>query len=534
VHSRREKVKYGKRQAAARPLSLHLRRRARDFTTAESQNLMKLTPLFSAGSKLSGSVPVLMILLLAASMLSAQTQGAAAAPSLEERLKQSETLIGAAGRHRSAVSMSGAAPALPAVAALGEKVGSPVALAAAPRSTQPEMAQTAAADHFIDNRSMACANVKDFGAKGDGQGDDTKAFVAALAARRAVCVPNGRYHVGTIDLPDSAVITGESRATEIFPLTAAQKGVFHASGTSFKKKVTHVQIRNLIIYNPFPNPPAGSYAVKFDYAEKSTLQNVILFGFYDNLVIFNSVFINLFAMESGYSTHTNVTANWTDASSGPYFGGWLYFDNFRSLGGLGAYSIEVQNYASVTMRELVAVGNKHVGVHVGQTVSAKDMTTTIVIDNCEFDSNGGAGLEFKSVRDSVVTNSWFSSGRDATAHGLLLQNCSTISVTNNKFFWNGSDGMRLEDTTYSSIAGNTSSSNKDSGIGLVNSTFNVIERNIVSSERYNDMGYVQARGIEEGGTSQRNVVIGNVVHGSRSSQIRASGQGTVNQYNVTQ
>lgn len=500
-------------------------------------NAFFLSPI--SGSELCTKPLGRLAVLLLVPLLAMAQPPAASHPPANKILDHSDALVRDAAQRRNRIQQARrTAPVLPAIAALGREVGAPTNAAeqAERPASQPQPAKPrgSAATTFIDNRSAACVNVRDFGAKGDGQSDDTEAFVKALAARRAVCVPNGDYRVDTLSLPDSAVISGESRATVIRPLVEGQKGVFHAAGSSFKQKVTHVQIRNLMVYNPFQHPPTGAYAVRFDYAEKCTLQNVMLVGFYDNLIILNSVFIDLFASESGYAHHTNVFANWTDDSSGPYFGGWLYFDHFRALGSLGPSSVDIENYASVTMREVIVVGNKQAGIHVGQTKSKTDRPTFVVIDNCEFDSNGGTGLALVYVRDSIITNSWFSSGRDQSSPGVLLEHCSTITVSQNIFFWNGSEGLRMADTSYSSVTGNSSTANKTAGIGLERCRFNVIERNVVSSEQFNAMGYAQQRGIEEGAGSGRNVVIGNVVRGSRISQINARGEGTVSGFNISQ
>ncbi|MDQ8180186.1 glycosyl hydrolase family 28-related protein [Pelagicoccus sp. SDUM812005] len=58
------------------------------------------------------------------------------------------------------------------------------------------------------------ANLKDFGAVGDGEVDDTEALRAAIAANRTVFLPTGRYRVsGTIELRADTVLIGASPIT---------------------------------------------------------------------------------------------------------------------------------------------------------------------------------------------------------------------------------------------------------------------------------------------------------------------------------
>lgn len=63
-------------------------------------------------------------------------------------------------------------------------------------------------------------DVRDFGALGDGVADDTAAIRRALAASREVHFPKGVYVLSDgIDLPDSAIVTGEGSPTlGTFPL----------------------------------------------------------------------------------------------------------------------------------------------------------------------------------------------------------------------------------------------------------------------------------------------------------------------------
>lgn len=72
------------------------------------------------------------------------------------------------------------------------------------------------------------ANVKDFGARGDGEADDTQAFVRAITAVSdgAVLVPAGRYRItGVLKIAKSRVVLrgeGRQRTTLFFPRPLAE------------------------------------------------------------------------------------------------------------------------------------------------------------------------------------------------------------------------------------------------------------------------------------------------------------------------
>lgn len=59
------------------------------------------------------------------------------------------------------------------------------------------------------------ADVRDYGALGNDQEDDTAAFAAALQADRSVYVPPGTYRVGKLALPDETYLHGDGRASVI-------------------------------------------------------------------------------------------------------------------------------------------------------------------------------------------------------------------------------------------------------------------------------------------------------------------------------
>lgn len=66
-----------------------------------------------------------------------------------------------------------------------------------------------------NNMPLHAANVRAYGAVGDGVTDDTAAFTAALAANNWVYVPNGTYSVSQITLPTGKWLVGESRERTI-------------------------------------------------------------------------------------------------------------------------------------------------------------------------------------------------------------------------------------------------------------------------------------------------------------------------------
>jgi hypothetical protein len=77
------------------------------------------------------------------------------------------------------------------------------------------MALTKARNRMIEG---APANVRDFGAVGDGVADDTAAFNAAIATTKQVYIPNGDYALNAVQLTSDVTMVGENNVrTRLIP-----------------------------------------------------------------------------------------------------------------------------------------------------------------------------------------------------------------------------------------------------------------------------------------------------------------------------
>lgn len=115
----------------------------------------------------------------------------------------------------------------------------------------------------------APANVLDFGATGDGVTDDTAAFAAALAASRAVYVPEGTYLVDTVAFPsDGTNLIGETKTTTILKGSASCTKIIDISGT----------VSAYLIDNTLENMTLDMSAM----ADASTSQGIYMARSYNN------------------------------------------------------------------------------------------------------------------------------------------------------------------------------------------------------------------------------------------------------------
>jgi Pectate lyase superfamily protein len=125
---------------------------------------------------------------------------------------------------------------------------------AAPKSTSQSIAQsvTPSADMFLPTDANV-ANVKDYGATGDGVTDDTAAIQQALDANRYVYLPRGTYLVSNTltTQPKRIILQGESQTDSIIRLKDNAIGFTDASVlrpliTTFEGDSTGQAFQNMI------------------------------------------------------------------------------------------------------------------------------------------------------------------------------------------------------------------------------------------------------------------------------------------------
>ncbi|MBI4979581.1 MAG: hypothetical protein HZC28_19035 [Spirochaetes bacterium] len=146
---------------------------------------------------------------------------------------------------------------------------------------------------------IAGYSVREFGAAGDGTGDDTAAFQAAMNAMAkqgggTVFVPSGRYAIrGNLIIPTSVTLRGEwmkpvtGRSVDGSIIMAyADRGM--SNGTPFILLKQSSGIKDLTIW--YPEQDAGSivpypYTLRQDGGDNATFENLTLVNVYQGIVI---------------------------------------------------------------------------------------------------------------------------------------------------------------------------------------------------------------------------------------------------------
>lgn len=102
------------------------------------------------------------------------------------------------------------------------------------------MSLTKARYRMIDGAS---ANVRDFGAKGDGVTDDTAAFQAAVNTLQKVYIPNGSYVIGGVEVSSYTDIVGENNVYTELLASADNVDMIKVLTSSSDLKLSNFRVR---------------------------------------------------------------------------------------------------------------------------------------------------------------------------------------------------------------------------------------------------------------------------------------------------
>lgn len=136
----------------------------------------------------------------------------------------------------------------------------------------------------IVDAQYAVANVKSYGAKGDGATDDTSAFEAAIAAADVIIVPEGTYLLSGISLSSGQQLVGMSKHKSILKLVNAPTGALvNVTGTT-GNVVDNVVVSNLTLTH------------RTDFTQDGTEKGILLRGYYSRFITVKDVVFKDFSV----------------------------------------------------------------------------------------------------------------------------------------------------------------------------------------------------------------------------------------------
>jgi hypothetical protein len=120
------------------------------------------------------------------------------------------------------------------------------------------------------------ANVRAYGAQGDGIADDSAAFNAALAASRYVQVPAGTYRLASsVNIPANTVLQGAGRRASTILVDAAVTGMTRIYGSKLSTNVMKIEVRGL----GFRGGAAALGALHFDKGDHVVIDSCDFYDF---------------------------------------------------------------------------------------------------------------------------------------------------------------------------------------------------------------------------------------------------------------
>ncbi len=152
--------------------------------------------------------------------------------------------------------------------------------------------------------------VTDYGAKGDGETDDSQAFINAVANRGLIIVPPGKYRITKpITLQSNTILTGCGGSVLLIDGAIPTINIWSAG--LLYHDVTNIRITNLEL-TLHPNARTGSgISIVQNYQENVTMQSAIANIYLDHLYIhdINDRGINTFGGGIGSKRKTWISRN---------------------------------------------------------------------------------------------------------------------------------------------------------------------------------------------------------------------------------
>lgn len=311
------------------------------------------------------------------------------------------------------------------------------------------------------------ANIKDFGAVGDGVTNDSAAFTAAFAASQNVYVPIGTY-IATFVIPSNATLVGESRQLSIIkapPSTDATVisgtnaySLFGSSEFSQSAGSNNVTIRNLTIDGNRTNVTNSGDGIAIwgwgTVIESVTVQNVRTFGIHTEWTdgnismegTFNDILIKNVG-EHGWNfcgPHDSYFSNVIiiDASQNAdntFYGMYIGSNGASPSSANGRfYNLHVWHTSGTTNRCAYAVysnqgANQFFGCHFEGCRKQLRLNNSEIISGCyiyaQFGANGSS-MTTISGNDNIISSTLFVCNETAgiNPNGSTSQNADVFAI----------------------------------------------------------------------------------------------------------
>ena len=355
-----------------------------------------------------------------------------------------------------------------------------------------------ASDNTENLASGIFENIKDYGAVGDGETDDTAAFKAALSSARRIFIPSGTYMISGCEVPNDTVIIGTEKPI-IKLINNSNRSVFSA----IQQNTHDIYIYGLEIDGNYENQsgftgtPSDSYSLIF-------IMNATRVSI-DNCVVHDGILNNIFIQASKLC---NITRCETYGAN--YAGGIILTYNSNPM-----YSNILYNYCHDNNKDgILCTGEKclisgNVCIHNGLMLHDQEQTEPScgiyldeyssynIITNNYCENNSFSGIELSGSNNSIVSNNRLV---DNLCNGIYLGEGSYNIITGNQCIGNRGEreveqygGICVRDTTnsgkcrYNTVSNNIINCGNFSNYAFscINAQYNIFSGNTVSGYKKN-------------------------------------------------
>lgn len=380
----------------------------------------------------------------------------------------------------------------------------------------------------------APGDVRRYGADPSGVSDSTAAFNNAISSNGRVTVPDGTFLVSQVNLDAGTIIEGNYFGSVIKPLDDTVTVLFSVLGTGYPTGSRNfTKIANLVFLNDSTTDACTAISAK--YFDQLDLEQVVVDGFYNNIVVFNGAFLYGRRVRSWSAANTCLFLDCDQASAHTgNVGYWASFIDSEFIGSQGAYNAYVEDWATVRFNKCeFNSGTTGLLIKQGYTATPAD-AADVAVTHCGFDSNAGIGLKLDTIRAFNIAFNWISAGRDNITEGCNISACRQGSISDNHFANCGDTGLQITNSSEISIHDNYAYANgqsvgsQNAGIRLSSSDYCSITDNKCVNENYGFGVESQLVGITLDGTSDFNKITGNVLRDNDTTGLSLSSSGTAN------
>jgi parallel beta-helix repeat protein len=351
----------------------------------------------------------------------------------------------------------------------------------------------------------------------DDDADITSAVQSALTVAKGVTLPAYEMKISEVTVPSASWIRGVHRKTVLKPLDDTVTKMLNITGTGYPTGAkSFVKISDLMLYNGAATDACSAIYARF--FDELFLQDIIVDGFYNNLHLTNGAFVYGRNVRSWSATNYCLYLKCDqNASHTGEVGFWSSFIDSEFCGSSGDYNAYVEDWADVKFIKC-EFDSGSTGLLIKQAYTATpENAASVVVSHCGIDSCTAVGLKLDTIRAFTIAHNWISAGRSGVGfEGVNLSTCRQGSVVDNDFANCGDSGLQVTSSNEIEIRGNRAYANGQTGTGqragirLSSSNYCTLANNKLVNENYGFGVEEQKLGITCDGTSDYNIVTGNI------------------------